>query len=81
MLISADSKTLLRQLAHTGSQCSYLSAGPSVVGIAHLKLGQGYTMWGQGNVYIHEVWCDFLPLTLSGVVWYGSIPTEDCCRA
>ena len=35
MLIGADSKTLLRKLAHSGHLCSYLTGGPSAVGIAH----------------------------------------------
>ena len=77
MLMGADGKTLLRKLAHSGHLCSYLTDGPSWSALLILSGDKDFV----GTRKHEKVWCDFLPLTLSGVVWHGSIPAENCCRA
>ena len=49
--------------------------GPSIGDIALPKVGQL-------NVCTNgKIWHDFLPSTLSGVVWHGCVPAKNCCRA
>lgn len=65
MLISAGlAKKIFAQSLHIRHHSSYLMSGSGLIGIARTESGQG--------VQVEEkVWHGFLPLTLSGVVWYG----------
>ena len=40
-----------------------------------------YPVLGQVQMMVYKIWSDIMPLTLSGAVWCGLLPTKNCCRA
>lgn len=82
MVIGADSKTLLKQLAHSGYPCTVVSTdGPSMIGIAFPVCGQGF-IGTRILLYGYEAGMTFClrpcPV-LFGVVTH--LPAKNCYRA